>query len=196
MSRWRSDMAAARPEEFFDAGGFCPIPIVSIDLDRPVVDDVTLAPEAVRSWVEVSRDRTVVGRIELTPHGGVLGHESLSELAAKFPEGDGRRLDVPDEDLPFATVIVPTICRSPELLLRTIQSLVELDYPRFEVLVVDNTSGPDLPLPPLPGDKVRIVKEPRRGVSSARNAGLRAAAGEFVAFTDDDAVVDARWLRG
>jgi hypothetical protein len=42
---------------------------------------------------------------------------------------------------------------------------------------------------------VRVLHEPRPGISAARNRGLAAASGEIVAFTDDDVEVDRRWLR-
>ena len=47
---------------------------------------------------------------------------------------------------------------------------------------------------PSHGLPVRVVEEPRRGLSSARNAGLRAAHGDLVAFTDDDVVLDRAWV--
>jgi cellulose synthase/poly-beta-1,6-N-acetylglucosamine synthase-like glycosyltransferase len=42
---------------------------------------------------------------------------------------------------------------------------------------------------------MRYVLEPRIGLSRARNTGARAARGDIVAFTDDDAVADPAWLR-
>jgi glycosyltransferase involved in cell wall biosynthesis len=85
------------------------------------------------------------------------------------------------------------------LLDAAVKSLCGLDYPRFEVIVVDNR--PDgtrderdwarLGVDP----RLRILAEPRPGVSAARNTGIRAAGGEVVAFTDDDVEVDSGWLR-
>ena len=42
--------------------------------------------------------------------------------------------------------------------------------------------------------RLRVIDERRRGISPARNAGLAAARGDLVAFTDDDAVPDPAWI--
>jgi GT2 family glycosyltransferase len=42
---------------------------------------------------------------------------------------------------------------------------------------------------------VRVVSEPRPGISAARNRGLAVATGDIVAFTDDDAEAEPAWLR-
>ena len=43
-------------------------------------------------------------------------------------------------------------------------------------------------------DRVRLVAEPNLGLSRAKNAGLAAAAGDVVLFTDDDVVVPSGWI--
>jgi len=43
-------------------------------------------------------------------------------------------------------------------------------------------------------EDVRVVTSQKRGLSNARNAGVRSAKGEIVAFIDDDAVADENWL--
>lgn len=99
---------------------------------------------------------------------------------------------------PFVSVIVATRDR-PELIERCLQSLLALQYPVYEIIIVDNApttnvtaalvqqSYADIPL-------VRYVREDSPGLSWARNCGTRAARGEIVAFTDDDVVVDPYWL--
>jgi cellulose synthase/poly-beta-1,6-N-acetylglucosamine synthase-like glycosyltransferase len=75
-------------------------------------------------------------------------------------------------------------------------SLAAVDYPpeRLELVVVDNGSR-DRTLDVVESFPVRALEEPRRGVCFARNAGLGAASGEVVAFTDPDCAVTTSWLR-
>jgi GT2 family glycosyltransferase len=66
-----------------------------------------------------------------------------------------------------------------------------------EVLVVDNAPVTDATrrlVESLPN--VRYATEPRPGLDFARNRALEEARGEYVAFVDDDATVDPRWLSG
>jgi glycosyltransferase involved in cell wall biosynthesis len=73
-----------------------------------------------------------------------------------------------------------------------------MDYPRLQVIVVDNAPSSDATAR-LVADRfagrpeVRYLREDRPGTSRARNLGLRAATTEFVAFTDDDVLVDPGW---
>jgi cellulose synthase/poly-beta-1,6-N-acetylglucosamine synthase-like glycosyltransferase len=99
-------------------------------------------------------------------------------------------------ELPSISVVVPArdaAATLPALL----ESLAALDYPRdrFEVLVVDNASS-DRTAGTAGRFPVRLVRE-EAVISSyaARNAGLRAATGDWIAFTDADCVVDRGWLR-
>lgn len=62
-----------------------------------------------------------------------------------------------------------------------------------EVVVVDDGSVP--PLEPPEDPRVRVVRTPGVGPSRARNAGVEAAAGAIVCFTDDDVEVDRHWVR-
>ena len=89
-----------------------------------------------------------------------------------------------------------------ESLVRTLRSVVASKLPdawTWEVVVVDNNSRDQTRhvieefSGRYPG-RFRYVFEPNQGLSHARNAGIRLARGEIIAFTDDDATVDPLWL--
>jgi glycosyltransferase involved in cell wall biosynthesis len=85
------------------------------------------------------------------------------------------------------------------MLLRTaLESVLAVDYPGFEVIVVDNaskTADTRNYVVGLSHPRLQLIHEPQPGASRARNAGLMAASGDVVAFVDDDVVVDRHWLR-
>ncbi|WP_137725047.1 glycosyltransferase family 2 protein [Prescottella subtropica] len=92
------------------------------------------------------------------------------------------------------SIVICTMNR-PDHLREVLGSLRYLDYPEYEVIVVDNDPSSGL-TPPVVAefDGMRIVDAPERGLSKARNVGLGAATHDLVAFTDDDVVIDHRWL--
>jgi glycosyltransferase involved in cell wall biosynthesis len=110
----------------------------------------------------------------------------------------GRRAALADP--PLVSVVVPTRGR-PELAARCVDSVLGSEYPdgRLEVVVADN-APPDSGTRDLVeqrygrDERVRYVLSPRPGSGSARNDGAERAAGELVAFVDDDALVDRVWL--
>ena len=98
---------------------------------------------------------------------------------------------------PSASVIVCTRDRAARLA-ACLDAAAALDYPDFEVIVVDNApvsdavanlvAGRHSPVP------MRHVVEHRQGLAWARNAGLSAATGRIVAYLDDDERPDKQWL--
>lgn len=97
--------------------------------------------------------------------------------------------------MPTATVAVCTRDR-PEDLQRCLDALMQLPDDGQEYLVIDNCPATDASSELVKNyPKVRYVREDVPGSSAARNRALREAKGEFVAFTDDDAVPDRNWLR-
>ncbi len=75
----------------------------------------------------------------------------------------------------------------------TMEALQRLEYPDYEVIVIDDGST-DRTAAIVKSYPVRLIRTENRGLSSARNTGFRAASGEIVAYTDDDAYPDPHWL--
>jgi hypothetical protein len=123
--------------------------------------------------------------------------ERMSELLGA-PD-DSPSLAIPDERLPRISIVIPTIVSRVEDLVRCLIAIEQLEYPDFEVLLVDNrpVRPASDPLVQIAGDRpwLDVIWEPVRGISAARNAGIARATGDVVAFTDDDVVVDSNWLR-
>jgi glycosyltransferase involved in cell wall biosynthesis len=82
-----------------------------------------------------------------------------------------------------------------ELLEGCLAALAALDYPEYEVLVVDNAGRTADTAQLAERRGARCVREDRPGLDWARNRGIAAARHEVVAFTDDDARPDPGWLR-
>ena len=75
----------------------------------------------------------------------------------------------------------------------TLAALARVEYPDFEVIVV-NDGSTDATAAIAREHAVRLISTENRGLSSARNTGWRAASGEIVAYIDDDAYPDPHWL--
>ncbi len=116
------------------------------------------------------------------PHGPPCLEERRRTVAAARP----------------VTVIIATRDR-PTRLDACLDTLLALEYPAFDIVVVDND--------PTTSDTAELVaaraaeagaitylREGRRGLGAAHNRGLAAATGSIVAFTDDDVAVDRHWL--
>lgn len=73
------------------------------------------------------------------------------------------------------------------------EGLRELNYPNYEVIVVDDGST-DNTAAIVSEFNVTLIRTHNRGLSAARNTGLEAATGEIVAYTDGDARADRDWL--
>ena len=95
--------------------------------------------------------------------------------------------------MPTVSVIVVSNGR-PDALQRCLLGLSQIDHPACEVIVVaDAISWPAIAASGL-GHAIKTVDFDRPNISAARNAGLAVAAGDVVAFIDDDAVPEPTWL--
>ena len=75
-----------------------------------------------------------------------------------------------------------------------LESLRNLRYPAFEVVVVDDGSTDRTGAIADGFEGFHVIHQPNKGLSAARNVGIAASLGEIVAFTDSDCVVDPDWL--
>ena len=87
------------------------------------------------------------------------------------------------------SVIVP-VYNTGEHLVRCIESLVDQTYPQLEIIVVDDgsTDGSPEVIAAFANqdERIKAIRQANAGVSAARNAGIDAAAGEYVLFVDAD----------
>lgn len=154
-------------------------------------DELAVAAVGDRIWAELGpainaqRVRAGLAALDALPIGGI---PVAPELVAELP------------DPPMLSIVVCTKDR-PQSLVAVLRGLTALHYERYEIVVVDNAPSSEatkeIVLGEFGGDsRVRYVREPRRGLASARNRGIAEAAAEIVVFTDDDVRVDAWWLQG
>jgi len=94
---------------------------------------------------------------------------------------------------PRLSVVVCTFNGAPTIR-DTLDSLESLDYPDYEVIVVNDGSTDDTANIVCEYDVIPITTE-NQGLSNARNTGWQAATGEIVVYIDDDAYPDPHWLQ-
>ena len=88
--------------------------------------------------------------------------------------------------IPTFSVIIPTY-NAAETIGRAVESVLGQHLPAQEVIVVDDgSSDGTAAVVAAFGDRVRYLFQPNAGVSAARNAGVDAATGEWLAFLDAD----------
>ena len=93
---------------------------------------------------------------------------------------------------PRVSVVLPTYNRG-WILEQAVDSVLGQDYANLELIVVDDGSTDDTKgLLSMFGDRIAVIRQANRGVSAARNAGIRAATGELIALLDSDDT----WLPG
>ena len=124
----------------------------------------------------------------LTDHGR-RPKKSL-ETVSKLYRGD--LYDSRKKPWPMVSVVV-CCYNSATTIDECLKSLGRLQYPNYEVIVVDDGCK-DNTAEIAQRHDVRLIRVPNGGLSRARNLGIKAAHGEIVAFLDSDAYADPDWL--
>lgn len=184
-------MPPAPPQRFAGA-----VWIAALDERELATGEVTLdgvAPYPTARLL-VRRGRVPRGFVEVPVIDGAVDVGAAARKAELLPPAR-----VPSRVVnPAISVVLCTYDR-PVLLADALRSLLSVSYPEFEVVVVDNHPQSGLTAPvvrAIADDRMRLVSEAQRGLARARNTGTQAAQYSYVAFTDDDVVVDENWLHG
>lgn len=146
-------------------------------------------------------------RVDLASPGEEIGGALLAAAVLRWADAEvardqlarrlGARLGLTDgAEAPPSLRCSVVICthRRREDVVRLLASVRELDPAPFEVVIVDNDPGDEDCRAEVLAAGCRYVREDRRGLDNARNAGIEATRGDVVAFTDDDCVVPPGWL--
>lgn len=166
---------------------------VDLALEHPAALALADADGYARARLLARHGLDPLGFVELAIENGAV---STAELRASAAELQPAADKVSVSDLPAVTIVICTRDRVDHLR-GALASVLAIDYPDFEVVVVDNASTTADTVAYVEGiddSRVRIVREPVPGLSRARNTGIRAAHHEHIAFTDDDVAVDPFWL--
>lgn len=123
---------------------------------------------------------------------GLVDHGRQERAACAVMRQWKAELSAPAEP-PRMSVIVCT--RNGAATLRAcLESLVVLNYPDFEVLLVDDGSTDATAEIAQSFERVRYHRQEHAGLSVARNLGAKLATGSILAYTDDDCIAHADWL--
>jgi len=108
------------------------------------------------------------------------------------PDSSKAMVNAMNPNLPMVNVVIPTFNRN-GMLKDAVDSVLDQDYGNTELIVVDDGST-DATVRTLSAyqNRLRLIRQENRGVSAARNTGIRAAAGTLIALLDSDDL----WLPG
>ncbi len=132
-------------------------------------------------------------------------HEWAEAIWSKGSRRAFTPVEVPEDELPMVSVHVPAYNEPPDMMIETLNALAALDYPRFEVIVMDNnTKDPEVWQPVQAhcealGSRFRFFHEDQLAgfKAGALNYCLAKTSPdvEVIAVIDSDYAVTSNWLR-
>jgi GT2 family glycosyltransferase len=178
-----------------------PVALSDVEIEDPP-SEVVFDPRYGRARLRLRSQGRLVGIIdELEIDDGILSGPNIQQaLAGSRPPG-GWLTPLPDPPRwPDVSVAVCTRGRGARVL-GTVDAFEALRYDgRLEMVVVENVPEDDTlreaieTRPQRPDRPIRYAVESRPGASRARNRAAVVAAGELIAFTDDDATPEPGWV--
>lgn len=95
------------------------------------------------------------------------------------------------------SIIVP-IYKVEAYLDKCVESIVNQTYKNLEIILVDDGSPDNCPKMcdkwAEKDSRIKVIHKPNGGLSDARNAGMKIACGEYVAFIDSDDYIDTKFI--
>lgn len=165
---------------------------VAVDRSRP--DNATDLANTVQQALAATESPVAAPRTE-NRMGPILAELASQGVPAPAPVPD-------DADLPTITVCITHFNR-PTLLRQTLASLRACDYPKLDVVIVDDGSpaaGVAEELTEIEAEfadiGIRLYSQPNAYLGAARNAAAKQAKGEFIVFMDDDNLAHPGMLHG
>ena len=161
----------------------------SSDVDR--TKEICVESRSAEMRRACSFDRDAAERIWRGPGSGVMDRTATAQAAAGEAVIDG----IGRVGCPRVSIVINTLNRAADLA-RTLESLRWLDEAvPFEVVVVNgpSTDRSDDVIAQY-GGRIRAFTCPVPNLSVSRNLGIRQAAGDIVAFIDDDGIPEPEWL--
>ncbi len=119
--------------------------------------------------------------------------QALTAVKALFNSDESMTLKVKLPRYPKVSVIVCSY-NGAKTLDRCLESLKYIEYPNYEVILVDDGSTDSTHEIAARHTWIKTIRQENSGLSAARNVGARAATGEVLAYTDSDCMADPEWL--
>ncbi|MDQ3696996.1 MAG: glycosyltransferase [Gemmatimonadota bacterium] len=190
MSSFREAAGSAAPRIAVAELELCgPIGPVAVDPQATWVRVLVRAAGVPITWMWMDPDDEAIP-------GDSLGR-GLVGVAPALARGAVRARDrLPDAvPTPPISIVICTRDRQ-QSLARCLDAVLQLDYPEYEIVLIDNAPSSDGTAHVAARYPARYIREPVPGLDWARNRGIAEARHDIIAFTDDDVRVDRQWLRG